>query len=410
MNSPQVASLLANQEGLETQAEADMKRKQFDSLMTQRGLEFGLPPAAMRMAAETANQQGRGAFFMRWLRGEREVPATSGGPPPAPGGGAEREVERERERAAATPVPDDDVEEVPRDDDDRGDGRFAMLRRLVGFGDEGVPMIYHGLPSPIPDRELSHLLGANRDRVHQSFSDMAQSSRDAQLSSDLYHTLQERERVATEIMRSAWAREFVDALHSHGDWAYYRGIMPGIFDAMFRRDIPLPGDRDTRRWVLRAADAENPHDVMLALNRSGLSPEQMIQMFREMKAALARHQMRDGVAGSVIRGVGALAHAGAHAGAAGLNLGVRAGSAGLNLGVRAGSAAARRASPIITGAARAAAAATSAAAAAAATTASAALSSSLARGGRQRRDATPEPRETAQERMRRLVFQHALAD
>jgi hypothetical protein len=42
-----------------------------------------------------------------------------------------------------------------------------MLRRLVGFGDEGVPMIYHGLPSPIPDRELSHLLGANRDRVHE---------------------------------------------------------------------------------------------------------------------------------------------------------------------------------------------------------------------------------------------------
>ena len=165
--------------------------------MTQRGLEFGLPPAAMRVAAETANQQGRGAFFMRWLRGEREVPATSGGPPPAPGGGAERErverVERERERAAATPVPDDDVEEVPRDDrDDRDDrGRFAMLRRLVGFGDEGVPMIYHGLPSPIPDRELSHLLGANRDRVHESFSDMAQSSRDARLSSDLYHTLQE---------------------------------------------------------------------------------------------------------------------------------------------------------------------------------------------------------------------------
>jgi hypothetical protein len=86
MNSPQVASLLANQEGLETQAEADMKRKQFDSLMTQRGLEFGLPPAAMRVAAETANQQGRGAFFMRWLRGEREVPATSGGPPLRPAG------------------------------------------------------------------------------------------------------------------------------------------------------------------------------------------------------------------------------------------------------------------------------------------------------------------------------------
>jgi len=109
MNSPQVASLLANQEGLETQAEADMKRKQFDALMTQRGLEFGLPPAAMRVAAETANQQGRGAFFMRWLRGEREVPATSGGPPPAPDGGAER-VEREQAAAAATPVPE------PRDD------------------------------------------------------------------------------------------------------------------------------------------------------------------------------------------------------------------------------------------------------------------------------------------------------
>jgi hypothetical protein len=50
-------------------------------------------------------------------------------------------------------------------------------------------------------------------------------------------------------MRSAWAREFVDTLHSHGDWAYYRGIMPGIFDALFRREIPLPGDRDTRMWV-----------------------------------------------------------------------------------------------------------------------------------------------------------------
>jgi len=409
MNSPQVASLLANQEGLETQAEADMKRRQFDSLMTQRGLEFGLPPAAMRVAAETANQQGRGAFFLRWLRGEREVPATSGGPPPAPGGGAER-VEREQAAAAATPVPDEgveDVEEVPRDDRGGGDGRGGYLRRLIGFGDEGVPMIYHGLPSPIPDRELSHLLGANRDRVHESFSDMAQTSRDARLSSDLYHTLQERERVATEIMRSAWAREFVDTLHSQGDWAYYRGIMPGIFDALFRRDIPLPGDRDTRMWVLRAADAESPHDVMRALNRSGLSPEQMIQMFREMKAVLARHHMRDGVTGSIIRGVGALANAGS----AGLHLGARAGSAGLHMGVRAGSAAVRRASPIITGAARAAAAATSAAASAsaAATTASAALSSSLVVGGRPRRDATPEPWENAQERMRRLVFQHALA-
>jgi hypothetical protein len=284
-----------------------------------------------------------------------------------------------------------------------------MLRHLVGFGDEGVPMIYHGLPSPIPDRELSHLLGANRDRVHEAFSDMAQSSRDAQLSSDLIHTLQERERVATEIMRSAWAREFVDTLHSNGDWAYYRGIMPGIFDALFRREIPLPGDRDTRMWVLRAADAENPHDVMRALRNSGLSPEQMIHMFREMKAAWARHHIRDGVTGSVIRGVGALANAGS----AGIQMGARAGSAGLQMGVRAGSAAVRRASPIITGAARAAtsaaASAASAAASAAATTASAALSSSLARGGRPRRDATPEPRENAQERMRRLVFQHALA-
>ena len=208
--------------------------------------------------------------------------------------------------------------------------------------------------------------------------------------------------MATEIMRSAWAREFVDTLHSQGDWAYYRGIMPGIFDALFRREIPLPGDRDTRMCVLRTADAERPHDVMRALNRSGLSPEQMIHMFREMKAVLARHHMRDGVTGSVIRGVGALANAGS----AGIQMGARAGSAGLHMGVRAGSAAVRRASPIITGAARAAASAASAAASAAATTASAALSSSV---GRPRRDATPEPRENAQERMRRLVFQHALA-
>jgi hypothetical protein len=90
--------------------------------------------------------------------------------------------------------------------------------------------------------------------------------------------------------------------------------------------------------------------LMRRSNRSGLSPEQMIHMFREMKAVLARHHMRDGVTGSVIRGVGALANAEE---AAGLHLGARAGSAGLHLGVRAGSAAVRRASPIITGAARA---------------------------------------------------------
>jgi hypothetical protein len=102
VNSPAYASMVRNQTQIETAAEANLRKQQFDKLLADTAKEYGVRPSDVREAVTRGNESGDAPswwrLFSRFRRSENVEATSGGGPPPdAPGGASRVSEARPRE-------------------------------------------------------------------------------------------------------------------------------------------------------------------------------------------------------------------------------------------------------------------------------------------------------------------------
>ena len=65
VNSPAYASMVRNQTQIETAAEANLRKQQFDKLLADTAKEYGIRPSDARAAAVQANERGEAPSWWR---------------------------------------------------------------------------------------------------------------------------------------------------------------------------------------------------------------------------------------------------------------------------------------------------------------------------------------------------------
>jgi hypothetical protein len=274
VNSPAYASMSRNQSQIETAAEANLRKQQFDKLLADTAKEYGVRPSDVRDAATRANESGDSSLFLRFINRFRRqnVEATSGGgpPPDAPGGASRVRVPQSpmgglRERAEADPVLSGG-----------GGGGGGGGGRIITHTGDGIP-IYTPIQQPTPrDPRLAVSLGnPNRDAIDDAFAQMMRDNESMADRSMMMNTLVERDRVAREYIRNATLEEFAQELLSRGRWGELRGILPGVYDAIVgaeRHPRELGMSSDQMKWLMKAARARNARDFEIAMHKTRMTP------------------------------------------------------------------------------------------------------------------------------------------
>ena len=321
-NSPAYVSLTQNQQQLESHAEVMLKQQEFDSVMRETAKEYGVPPQAMRETVKQANEGGFGGAVMRLFRRrggeEEEVAASSSPPPPPPPGGQkarrpeprqqQQEQEPRQEPYRHQPPPPDEPEEID-----------VQMRRppppppppppkqVIGYQD-GVPL-YRFAPQPMEaqgEPDLSVLLGPSHRAVRSAFVDMLREGEGRHEAAQVALAERQRAAIAEEIELARRARLFVEEVSREGRQPQ---LLPGLFDAIRGVTPTAPISATEAHWLARLKRATSPRDVMLALSRSGMSPEEMLRVSELADAHKARSEARQSPAGRVAAGLGAVVRA-----------------------------------------------------------------------------------------------------
>ena len=180
--------------------------------------------------------------------------------------------------------------------------------RIITHTGDGVP-IYTPIQQATPrDPRLSASLGSPRqEAIDDAFAQIMRDNESIADRSVMMNTLVERDQLAREYVREASLREFAGALLSHGQWGELRGILPGVYDAIVgaeRHPRELGMTVDQMRWLMRAASATSARDFEIAMHKTRMTPEEMMEKYMEMSRFRSRQSIAQSLPG---RALGAIA-------------------------------------------------------------------------------------------------------
>ena len=169
--------------------------------------------------------------------------------------------------------------------------------------------IYTPIQQPTPRDPLLHTSLGNprQDAIDEAFAQMMRDNESMADRSLMMSTLVDRDQYTREYVREASLREFAESLLSHGRWGELRGILPGVYDAIVgaeRHPRELGMSSDQMKWLMKAASANNARDFEIAMHRTRMTPEEMIQKFMEMNRFASRQSVAQSLPG---RALGAIA-------------------------------------------------------------------------------------------------------